>query len=260
MVANIGLNYVYTIAGGIAGRRGATTPAAIQAFGGVGLLPTHGRGMADTAMHGAAADWRGYRSWGMTMLRSVHARHDERTRPLPGDEIITPAIGSLTHAITIRRPSYEVWPWLVQMGAGRAGWYSYDLIDNGGHRSAERIVPELQHPTVGEIFPAIPGEKKGFTLLCCEAARYLVLGWRPSPDAAPIMTWAFVLEEPASRTTRLIVRARVDAGYQPPFDLPSWTISSLVPAGHYFMQRKQLLGIARRAEGRRSIASRSSAL
>jgi hypothetical protein len=192
----------------------------------------------------------GDRSWETTMLRSVHARHDERTRPLPGDEIITPAVGSLTHAITIRRPRHDVWPWLLQMGAGRAGWYSYDIIDNGGHQSAERIVPELQHPTVGDIFPALPGEKKGFILLRCEAARYLVLGWRPSPDAAPIMTWAFVLEEPASGTTRLIVRARAGGDYQPPFDLPSWTITSLVPAGHYFMQRKQLLGIARRAEGR----------
>jgi hypothetical protein len=187
----------------------------------------------------------------MTMLRSVHARHDERTRPLPGDEIVTHVAGSLTHAVTIRRPGHEVWPWLVQMGAGRAGWYSYDVVDNGGHRSAERIVPELQHPAVGDIFPALPGEKKGFTLLRCEAERYLVLGWCASPDASPIMTWAFVLEEAASGTTRLIVRARVGEDYQPPFHLPSWTMTSLVPAGHYLMQRRQLLGIARRAERRK---------
>jgi hypothetical protein len=68
--------------------------------------------------------------------RSVRATALERTCRLPGDELIAEPIGTLTHAITIWRPTRDVWPWLAQMGAGsRAGWYSYDFIDNGRQRS-----------------------------------------------------------------------------------------------------------------------------
>ena len=68
--------------------------------------------------------------------------------------------------MTIRRAPRDVWPWLVQMGAGsRAGWYSYDWLDNGRKPSASRIVPELQHPAIGTIFPALPGATDAFTLL-----------------------------------------------------------------------------------------------
>ena len=79
---------------------------------------------------------------------SVRATTDERARALPGDERIPQAIDSLTHGVTIRRPARDVWPWLVQMGAGsRGGWYSYDWLDNGRKPSAARIVPDLQHPS-----------------------------------------------------------------------------------------------------------------
>jgi hypothetical protein len=106
--------------------------------------------------------------------RSVRADLRERTRRLPGDELVANPIGSVTHGITIQRSPHEVWPWLTQMGAGRAGWYSYDLVDNGGRRSAERILPELQY----------------------EPERSLVLGWVPEAGGAPVTTWALVLEEP----------------------------------------------------------------
>ncbi len=95
--------------------------------------------------------------------RSVRATLAERTRVLPGDERIPRAIDTLTHGVTIRRPPGDVWPWIVQMGAGsRAGWYSYDWLDNGRQESATRVVPELQHPTVGTIFPALPGMTDAF--------------------------------------------------------------------------------------------------
>ncbi|HYA63706.1 MAG TPA: hypothetical protein VED66_10900, partial [Candidatus Sulfotelmatobacter sp.] len=63
----------------------------------------------------------------------VRATPAETARTLAGDDLIPQPIGSVNHAITIRRPAREVWPWLVQMGAGRAGWYAYDFVDNGGH-------------------------------------------------------------------------------------------------------------------------------
>jgi hypothetical protein len=95
------------------------------------------------------------------------------------------------------------------MGArSRAGWYSYDFIDNGPRRSAARIVEELQHIAVGTLFPAVPGATDGFHVLQFETGRSLVLGWRPAFNALPIVTWAFVLDGVNARTTRLVVRAR----------------------------------------------------
>jgi hypothetical protein len=78
------------------------------------------------------------------LWRSVRATRGERARTLPGDERLPEAIDTLTHGATIRRAPRDVWPWLVQMGAGsRGGWYS---SDNGRQPSARRIVPDLQHP------------------------------------------------------------------------------------------------------------------
>ena len=178
--------------------------------------------------------------------RSVGADDSERARALPGDDLIPHPFGSLTHAITIRRSPHDVWPWLAQMGAGsRAGWYSYDFLDNGRRPSALRIVPELQDISVGTIFPALPGVTDAFVVLAVDPGRVLILGWL-SP-AGPLTTWAFVLEDLAHDSTRLIVRARAGAGYQF-HDLPSWLTTRIVPVVHFIMQRKQLLGIARRAE------------
>lgn len=178
--------------------------------------------------------------------RSIRPRRSERRCRLPGDDIL-PRARSLTHAITIRRPRHEVWPWLVQMGAGRAGWYSYDRIDNGGEHSQERIVPRLQQIKVGDVFPATPGVTEGFVVLGYEVERFLILAW-PSPAGPPTVTWTFVLEELDPDSTRLIVRARPAEGYQAPFGLPHWMVKTVVPLGHLIMQRKQLIGIAQRAE------------
>src|SRR5215470_12006613 len=88
--------------------------------------------------------------------RPVRPRAGEAGRSLPGDALVADAKVGWTHAITIRARPAEIWPWLVQMGCRRAGWYSYDGLDNGGVPSAERIVPELQRVQVGDIFPMTP--------------------------------------------------------------------------------------------------------
>ena len=181
------------------------------------------------------------------MRRSVSATHDEHTRRLPGDELIPDAIGQLTHAITIHRPPRDVWPWLAQMGAGsRGGWYSYDRLDNGGHLSANRVLPYLQRIEVGTLFPALPRKIDGFHVLAVDPGVSLVLGWR-APDGDAIVTWAFVLEHALNSTTRLVTRARASALY-PFLGLPRLIADPVVRAVHFVMQRKQLLGIARRAE------------
>jgi hypothetical protein len=133
------------------------------------------------------------------------------------------------------------------MGAGaRAGWYSYDFLDNGRRPSANRIVPELQEITAGMLFPALPGMTDGFILVTFEPERFLVMGW-PSQEGSWLMTWAFVLEQTEHGGTRLIVRARGGRGYQF-HGMPWWLARHVVPLVHGIMQRKQLLGIARRAE------------
>jgi pimeloyl-ACP methyl ester carboxylesterase len=181
-------------------------------------------------------------------LQSVRATHEERTRALPGDEQIPRAIDTLTHGVTIQRPPRDVWPWLVQMGAGsRAGWYSYDWLDNGRQRSATRIVPGLQHPAVGTIFPAMPGMTDAFVVLAIEPERLLILGLL-SPNGATEMTWTFCLDEVAPGVTRLLVRARGGPGYRF-HGLPLQLTRAVVRVVHFIMQRKQLLGIAKRAEG-----------
>ena len=90
------------------------------------------------------------------IARSIRPNRGERWRMLPGDELISRAHAMITHGITIQRPRREVWPWLVQMGGGRAGWYSYDRIDNDGRPSADRIVPDLPDriAALGEEGPA----------------------------------------------------------------------------------------------------------
>jgi hypothetical protein len=176
----------------------------------------------------------------------VRATPEERARALPGDGLIPQSIGAVHHAMTIRRPPRDVWPWLAQMGSGRAGWYAYDSIDNGAKPSAERILPEYQAIGVGSVLPAMPGARDVFVVAECDPDHSLVLAWRLA-DGRYQTTWAFVLEQPQPNQTRLIVRGRVAQGYSP-FGIPQWVA---LPAGrlvHFIMQRKQLIGIARRAE------------
>jgi proline iminopeptidase len=77
------------------------------------------------------------------------ATSQERREELPGDELVPEAPGNSTHAITIRAMPAEIWPWLVQMGCDRSGFYSYDRLDNGGPRQCRK------HP------PGVPGHEGG---------------------------------------------------------------------------------------------------
>jgi hypothetical protein len=200
------------------------------------------RAIRRRAERAAVVPLRSRRLW-----QSVRTTANERVRALPGDERIPQAIDTLTHGVTIRRAPLNVWPWLVQMGAGsRGGWYSYDWLDNGRQPSAAHIVPELQHPAIGTIFPALPGVMEGFTLLAIEHERVLTLGWL-AQDGTPEVTWTFVLDEVAPGATRLLVRARGGPGYRF-HGLPLLLTRLAVRVIHFIMQRKQLLGIRRRAE------------
>lgn len=182
----------------------------------------------------------------MNRRHGVQATAREHLLALPGDEMIRRGAGSLTHAITVHCSRRELWPWLIQMGADRAGWYSYDALDNGGRPSADRILHGLQSPSVGDVFPALPGRRDGFILLENEPPHWLVLGW-PGPDGELVVTWSFMLVEMDESTTRLIVRARASDGYRF-HGLPNAVGLWLARIVHVIMERKQLLEIARRAE------------
>lgn len=184
------------------------------------------------------------------------ATPEDITRPLPGDSLIPDSPRSSTMVITIRAHAAEVWPWLVQMGYGRAGWYTYDLIDNAGEPSAEEIRPDLQDVQVGDRIPS--SQRSWFEVVACEPAKHLVLRGTfdvllktsyPAENGLPALgsdgTWALVLEERSDGTTRLIARSRGHGK-------PSWLYRAIGPfvtdPGHVLMQRKQLYGIKRRAE------------
>lgn len=182
--------------------------------------------------------------------------HDDR-RALPGDELLPDAADQITRGVTIAATPDAIWPWLVQMGGGRAGFYSVDALDNGNARSAREVHPEWQRLTVGEVIPATPDGPDGFEVLRVDAPSALVLGGlhdvaggRQLPFAAARpsrywqVTWSFALEALDATSTRLRVRAR--AAFSPDERLHAAWIGPV----HHLMQDAQLRHLAARAEGR----------
>ncbi|UCG57058.1 MAG: hypothetical protein JSU70_19610 [Phycisphaerales bacterium] len=187
---------------------------------------------------------------------------------MSGDELIPESMLSITHAITIKARPEQIWPWLAQMGAGRAGWYSWDFIDNGNARSARSILPEYQNIAVGDVLPAIPGAEDAFVLDALDPGRNLVLTV-PCPSGGLLVSWEFVLEGLEYNKTRLIVRARVSETWLRDMRgqvyseggpilvqrmyailgiIPRWIMLPVARIGHRIMEARMLRGIKRRAE------------
>jgi hypothetical protein len=193
-------------------------------------------------------------SWGATA--------DEKGGALPGDDLIRQPIAQATHGITIDAPVADVWPWLVQMGQGRGGFYSYDWLENlfgCDIQNANQILPEFQQLSVGDgvrLHPQAPP----LSVVMAEPNHAIVLaGGTDLQPAMPVdrsflklhtyraFTWAFVLREQPGGCTRLIVRVRVawKRGVSHFFRSRMF----LEPA-HSIMQRKMNLGIKSRSEAR----------
>ncbi len=166
------------------------------------------------------------------------ATADEVTASLPGDEIFPNPTWNATRAVTVAATAEEIWPWLLQLGWGRAGWYGYDWVDNGFRPSSWEILPEHQQIEVGTAFPMSP-----FTAVRCyafEPERWMV--WRTGDDAG---TWLWYLDPVDDRHTRLITRMRDRYHWRSPVRL----IPQLgVEFFDIFFMRKCLLGIKARAE------------
>jgi hypothetical protein len=190
-------------------------------------------------------------------LRNLGATRAERRATLPGDELVSGAKGSSTMAITIDAAPSAVWPWLVQMGCDRGGFYSWDRLDNGGRPSATGIHPEWQTLEVGDRVLCTPDGRWWFTVERLEPDRVLVLrssidvGRRepfdpsgPRPQFAVDGIWTFVLAELPDERTRLVVRAN---GVVRPRLLAVGNLVFWDPA-HVVMQVRQLRNLKRLAE------------
>jgi hypothetical protein len=176
------------------------------------------------------------------------ARADEVAREMPGDQLLPEAPVVATRAISIPAPASAIWPWLVQMGPGRGGAYTYDWIENLfglNMHSAHEIVPELQRLEVGDEIPL--GAKLRMRIEVLEPEHAMVMR---SDDGAWV--WSFGLYPEASSgpdagVTRLVSRNRIQA---PSRGLVSSALSLYVmEPGSLIMERKMLLGIKERAEG-----------
>jgi hypothetical protein len=171
--------------------------------------------------------------WGATQV--------EVLSPLPGDGLMPVAQYKSTRAITIDAPPEAVWPWLVQVGCLRAGWYSNDLLDNLAHPSATTILPALQHLEVGQRVPMspTPSDRSALTVHSFEVNRCLL--WT-TPDS----TWAWQLNPIDSNGTRLI--ARITARYDWRHPLFAVLGVILMEFGDFPMLRRMLRGVKTRAE------------
>ena len=97
-----------------------------------------------------------------------------------------------------------IWPWLVQIGCKRAGWYSYDRVDNLGIHSSEHIIPEFQHFGVGQVIPFSPNGKMGMFVKDFETNCSML--WE---DKGNTCTWCWGIYPIDSKHTRLINRVRL---------------------------------------------------
>lgn len=182
---------------------------------------------------------------GAPLVRRRHLRwgatDEEVSAPMAGDQrLVTPDYVS-TRAITIEAPPEAVWPWLVQVGRGRAGFYSDDLLDNGGRPSADSIREDLQGLDIGQWVPMAERITPRTAFRVTEVWTPYELLWS-KPDS----TWSWRLTRTASGGTRLVTRIRATHDRR---HRGTWLASLvLLELGDYAMQRRMLLHLRERSE------------
>jgi hypothetical protein len=163
----------------------------------------------------------------------------EVKRTMPGDEIVGKPSFNATRAVTIHASAQNIYPWIVQMGVNRAGWYSYDLLDNVGRRSAESILPEHQTIQAGDLIPISPDGKQGMRVKYFRKNKW-ILWWDEKGDTS----WVWEIHSEGAGNARLITRVRVR--YR--LFSPAILFNLLIEFFDILMMRKSMLGIKRRAE------------
>ena len=183
---------------------------------------------------------------------------DEKQLALPGDELIQQPNYETTRAITIHASASRVWQWLVQIGVGRGGFYTYDTLENIAGlniQSANEIRPEWQNLQIGDVIHISPVTPLKVEIL--EPNHALVLHVAMSLFTAAMVdahdpattefidwTWAFVLDEIMPMTTRLVVRVR--GHYKP--DRLKLVVPVVLEPIHFIMECGMMQGIKSRAE------------
>ena len=170
------------------------------------------------------------------------ATPEEVASALPGDARLARSQFVCTRAITIDAPAAAVWPWLVQVGCGRGGWYSHDLLDNPARPSAREVLPGLQHLKIGQWVPMAAGEPTETNALRVEAfesERWLL--WS-KPDS----TWVWTLTDLGGDQTRLVTRVHAVYDWRRP--ARALLGGMLLEFGDFAMMRRMLRGIKERAE------------
>lgn len=205
----------------------------------------------------AAAATAGVAEGGLIWLgRTYGSTREERAARLPGDDLIVRPKVQTDHAITIDAAPSEVWPWLVQMGWGRGGWYTAEWVDRllfpANGPSADRVIPELQRISVGTFIPDGPPETEcGLHVVELQPERALVLrssshlpkSWRER--ATLDWSWAFSLRAlDDGRRTRYHFRSR---WITDPWWFTVGGTLGIIPAD-FLMSRDHLRGVKKRAE------------
>jgi hypothetical protein len=171
-------------------------------------------------------------TWGATPAEAVAA--------MPGDSLLPQAQYRCTRAITIAAPPEEVWPWLVQVGYRRAGWYANDLLDNFARPSAREIIPELQDIHVGQWLAMVPHPSERTAFVVDSYAQPSWLLWR-----TPNRTWSWRLTRLRDDHARVVTRLHTFYDWRRP--LTPLTVA-LMELADYPMMRRMLRGIQERVE------------
>lgn len=202
-----------------------------------------------------------YGGWVRPRLMSWGASDEEVLGSYPGAEVVPGGRRAATMAVTIDAPPHLVWPWLVQMGGDRGGWYSWDRLDNAGRPSARRVHPEWQDISVGEHLKFwATGHRlvDSYAVAVLDKNRFLGLhglsdlrGRRnldprqPRPAAYIEGLWGFLLKELPGGRTRLVI-----GGYQNlrPRWLERFVFYWLYPPSVWIMQARMLAVLKRNVE------------
>ena len=182
----------------------------------------------------ALAYLRVVRPWQLTW----GATSQEIADGLPGDDLVERPTLCATRAITIAAPPERIFPWLLQVGVHRGGWYSYDWLDNLGRASARSIRPELQDVRPGQLLPMSPDGKHGIRVHSLDPPTSMI--WGTPGDT----TWAWHLEGREDGTTRVVTRVR--SRYR--WTSPTILFSMLLEFADVVMMRKMLLTLRERIE------------
>ena len=189
-----------------------------------------------------------YALWVRTRLLTWGAAREEISGACPGDELIPDPARCSTMATILPAPPERVWPWLVQMGYDRAGWYSWDKLDHGGEPSADRIVPQWQNLREGQRVHSRAHGRAWMTVAVLEPGRTLVLrsiyrvpSFRtvdprsgPLPPARMDAIWGFHLRPVPDGRTRLVIRKRSRGPRA-----VTWPVNLLWDPVHLIMQTRQ---------------------